>query len=205
MEVFNMNIVKFIRKQGKTKDADPKIFEESITCNFPLRAFDDKVIPISSIKDELIKCSFKAEEPEKFFAIIDGKGKKVNIDCFDTVNIIIPKNCKLKAVNFKDMNSTDVTPNDIKEYEYVEKKERDIGDEYTIFFGDFLKMIMHDQYNTIHVVKDFYNRMGDVPVIIDSENEYIDIFSAYTGSDPRNPYIELTTEKGDIYFIHINF
>lgn len=191
-----MKLSKFITKQGQTKDSTPKMFEESIEVEFPGIPVESKVIAMSSIKFELLKCSFEATEPFSFFACKDGKKlKRVGIDYFDMIEIIILDGYELKGKNYEDSEEG------FREYSPVEVNQKEGYTVATIFFGDFLKMILHDMYVNMGVSKSFILRLGTIPVVVYKDGN---VDSNLKGSiDPYNIYsFHLTTEKGDEYYIH---
>lgn len=203
-----MHIMKFIRKQGKTKESSPKIFEESIECEVDTNDPVTPIIPLSSIRSELIKCGFKAEEPDKFMVIDNGKVKKVSIDCFDTVSIALPGGAyELKAVNYTNKDDIHIDKDkDLIEYHPIEVADLAIdGDHvdtvFTIFFGDFLKMVMFDQYFYLKVIKSFYDRLGDIPVFVSSADN--EVYERIEEIDLVRNYVEVTTEKGETYIINL--
>lgn len=203
-----MNIMKFIRKQGKTKESNPKIFEESIECEVDKNEPAVPIIPLSSIRSELIKCGFKAEEPDKFMMIDNGKVKKVSIDCFDTVTFAIEGAYELKAVNFANKDNIVIEETkDLIEYLPVEikpiKPEDHDGNLFTLFFGDFLKMIILHQYYNMNVLKSFYDRLGDIPVFVSNEDFENEVLDRLPKMDLIWDYVEVTTEKGETYIINL--
>ena len=200
-----MNIVKFIRKQGKIKEADPKIFEEPIECEVRVNEKMHPIIPFSYIRSELIKCGFKAKEPNKFIMLDGSKIKKCEIDCFDTITFAIKGNYELKAVNFKDLNTFGIDETkDLIEYKPIEVNPVGHGEDvvfFTIFFGDFLKMVMLDQYYHIGIQKPFYDRLGDIPIFVSKENDTI--VYRFGEENLFEEYLEVSTEKGDFYYINL--
>ena len=164
-----MRFKKFVQMYSKIKESLPKAFDEAVEFHTPV----SPIIPLSAIKSKLISCSFKAEEPNEFPIIVDGKIKKKEIDCFDAyVTIYVPESHELKSLSPITLDD-DASTEDIQydEYQAIESKEDDIGGRYhTIFFGDFLKMLLNETYSYCGVDKSFYDRLGVIPVIIDKKS-----------------------------------
>lgn len=193
-----MKFIKFLHKQGKTKESLPDAFDEKLE----IRTVEKPVIPLSSLKAELIKCSMKAKEPIEFPIIEGDKYSKIELDCLDNyVTMYLPDGYDMKS--YVPMECEDSEPpkyEDYQEYPCIEKKpdENNGGNYYTIFFGDFIKLLLNEFYAYSGVDKSFYDRLGEIPVVIDLEGKCEDPKKYFTDDIVvSHQYYLITNANGD--------